>query len=372
MPDQLNLAIPRALLPGDGRFGSGPSKVRQGAVRELAAEGHSYLGTSHRQPPVEAVVAGLRNGLRRLFSLPDGYEVVLGIGGATQFWEVGAFSLIDRRSQHLVCGEFSAKFAAVARGAPHLEDPIVVSAEPGSAPTPDPSADVDVFALIHNETSTGVMLPIARPRRDESLVVVDGTSAAGGLPIDPVAFDAYYFSPQKAFGSDGGLWAALCSPAAVERAARIAATRWIPPMSDLSRAIANARNNQTYNTPALATLYLWLRQLEWIESMGGLAWAIERCAASSGILYSWAERSEFAWPFVPEREHRSATVATIDLRDDVSANQVSAILRANGVVDTESYRKLGRNQMRIATFPNIDPDDVERLTASIDYVVARL
>lgn len=370
MPNQPRLIIPPSLLPDDGRFGSGPSKVRQDAVAELAATGPRYLGTSHRRTPVTAVVGALREGLHRLFALPDAYEVVLGVGGATQFWEVAAFSLIDRRSQHLVCGEFSAKFAAVARGAPHLDDPSIEEAEPGSAPSADPAADVDTFALIHNETSTGVSIPVKRPRRDASLVLVDGTSGAGGLPVDPAEFDAYYFSPQKAFGSDAGLWAALVSPATVERAEQIAASsRWIPPMSSLVAALQNSRRNQTVNTPALATLYLWLRQLEWVESMGGLAWAIERCATSSGALYAWAEHSDYARPFVSDPEHRSATVVTIDLDEAVSASDVAAILRENGIVDTESYRKLGRNQLRVATFPNVDPADVERLAACIDYVV---
>lgn len=370
MPNLPRLVIPAALLPGDGRFGSGPSKVRQDAVAELAATGPRYLGTSHRQPPVKAVVAGIREGLHRMFSLPNDYDVVLGVGGATLFWEVAAFSLIERRSQHLVCGEFSAKFAAVAGGAPHLDEPAVEVAQPGSAPSADPAADVDAFALIHNETSTGVMVPVQRPRRDTSLVLVDGTSAAGGLPVDPREFDAYYFSPQKAFGSDAGLWAALCSPAAIERAERIAASpRWIPPMSNLAAALENSRRNQTLNTPGLATLYLWLRQLEWVESMGGLTWAIDRCAMSSGVLYAWADRTDYAQPFVSDPAHRSATVVTIDLSDAIPAADLAGVLRENGLVDTESYRKLGRNQLRIATFPNVDPSDVERLTACIDYVV---
>jgi phosphoserine aminotransferase len=371
MSDLPPIEIPADLRPADGRFGSGPSKVRVEAVLELAATGTGYLGTSHRRDGVRSVVARIRSGLRDLFALPDGYEVVLGVGGATAFWDAAAFALVERRSEHLVFGEFSSKFAAVTAGAPHLEDPVVVESEPGTHPEPVADPSVDAYALTQNETSTGVAMAVTRP--GEGLVLVDATSGAGAMAVDPGDFDAYYFSPQKAFAADGGLWAALLSPAAVERIERIAASgRWIPPFLDLATALANSRKDQTYNTPALATLFLFARQVEWTLERGGLTWAVERCAASSGFLYRWAEGSTFAAPFVARPEDRSPTVVTVDLADAVPAAVVSGILRRNGIVDTESYRKLGRNQLRIATFPAVDPADVERLAAAIDFVAERI
>ena len=373
MPDVPPITLPSDLLPFDGRFGSGPSKVREEAVAALARDSVTYLGTSHRRARVRDVVAEIRAGLTRLYALPAGYEVLLGVGGVTLFWEAAASSLIDRRSEHLVFGEFSAKFTSVVAAAPHLEEPVVVESPPGSAPAPDANADVDTFALTHCETSTGVMTPVARPRRDGSLVIVDGTSAAGATVVDPVAFAAYYFSPQKAFGSEGGLWIALCSPDAVTRIETISSTdRWIPPMSSLRTALDNSRKNQTYNTPALATLFLLADQISWLERQGGLAWAAARAERSSDIVYHWADVSPIASPFVTDPRHRSTTVVTVDLNDTVPAEVVAGVLRRNGIVDTEGYRKLGRNQLRIATFPNVDPNDVETLLAAIDHIAERI
>ena len=367
------VVLPAELRPGDGRFGSGPSKVRQEAVAALAAAAPTFLGTSHRQAPVRAVVGRIRAGLAELFDLPDGYEVALGNGGSTLFWDLAAFSLIERRSQHLVFGEFSAKFAAAASAAPHLEEPEVIAAPFGSHPDPRPDPAVDLYALTHNETSTGVMMPVHRPPGADGLVCVDATSGAGGLPVDPRAFDVYYFAPQKSFAADGGLWLACLSPAAVERAQRIAASgRPIPAMLSLPVAIEQSRADQTLNTPALATLFLLAEQVDWLQAHGGLAWAVKRCEESAGILYGWAARSEYAAPFVPDPAMRSHTVATIDLDPSVDAGAVTRALRANGIVDTESYRKLGRNQLRIATFPAIEPADVERLTQAVDWLVERL
>ncbi|MDX1690427.1 MAG: phosphoserine transaminase [Acidimicrobiia bacterium] len=363
-----DLLLPDELRPADGRFGSGPSKVRPESVAALAATGSSLMGTSHRRPRVREVVGRIRSGLAELFALPDGYEVLLGNGGATAFWDAAAFRLVDHRSEHLTFGEFSSKFAAVTAGASFLAEPLVVDAEPGSRPEAVPDPSVDAYALTQNETSTGVMAPVERPS-GHGLVLVDATSAAGAMPVDPTAFDAYYFSPQKAFGGDGGLWVALCSPDAVARIE--ASTRWAPPSIDLAIALANSRKDQTYNTPALATLFLLADQVEWMLARGGLGWAIERCRTSASVVYGWAERSEVASPFVTEPGDRSTTVATIDL-DDVDASTVSAILRASGIVDTESYRKLGRNQLRLAMFPNVEPGDLERLTAAIDWIVDRL
>jgi len=367
--DAHKIVIPADLLPDDGRFGSGPSKVPTAAMDALVETGTSLLGTSHRQPVVKNLVGALRNGLADLFSLPDGYEVLLGNGGATAFWDAQVFGLIENKSQHLVCGEFSSKFAEAARMAPHLEDPEVISAEPGSAPTAQASGGVDVYALIHNETSTGVSLPVKRVA-PEGLVTVDGTSAAGGLMVDPAEFDVYYFAPQKGFASDGGLWLALCSPAALERIEHLAASgRYIPPSLDLKVALDNSRKDQTYNTPALATIFLMLQQVEWMNSNGGLEFACGRSARSAEILYGWAEASEVAWPFVKDAVSRSKVVGTIDLADHIDATQVSKALRANGIVDTEPYRKLGRNQLRIAMYPAIEPDDVGQLTRCIDHVL---
>lgn len=371
MSDQ-HPTIPAELLPRDGRFGCGPSLVQTAWLERLAATGSSYMGTSHRRPGVRTVVGRIREGLGELFGLPDGYEVVLGNGGATCFWDMAVFGLIERRSQHLSFGEFSSKFAASVSSAPHLEAPMVIEAEPGTHPDPRPDPSIDVYALTHNETSTGVTMPIERVD-DTGLVVVDATSAAGGVRVDPAAFDAYYFSPQKAFASDGGLFVALCSPAALERIERIAASgRWIPPFLSLAIAVDNSRKQQTYNTPSLATVFLLDQAVTWIVENGGLEFSAARCDANAAVLYSWAERSEFAMPFVTDPARRSPVTGTVDFVEDVSADRVAEILRANGVVDTESYRKLGRNQLRIGLWPSIDTSDLETLTASIDYVVAHL
>ena len=373
MPDASSLTIPPELLPRDGRFGSGPSKVRQDQVDALAADAPRYLGTSHRQAPVRAVVQELREGLGQLFGLPDGYEVLLGNGGTTTFWDAATFSLIERRSEHLSFGEFSSKFAAATRAAPHLEAPLVIESEPGTHPEVLPDDDVDTYALTHNETSTGVMAPIARPSAASGLVIVDATSGAGGLPVDARAFDAYYFAPQKSFAADAGLWLALCSPAAIERIGRIAAAgRWIPPTLDLSIALENSRLQQTYNTPALATLHLLRSQVRWMLEHGGLAFTTSRCDRSAETLYGWAEASSFASPYVEKPAMRSHVVATIDFDERIDALEVAGVLRRNGVVDTEPYRKLGRNQLRIAMFPAIDPEDVAALCTCIDWVVGAL
>lgn len=371
MTERDPIVLPDHLLPSDGRFGSGPALVRGAAVDRLAAVADHYLGTSHRRQGVRSVVADIQTGLQGLFGLPDGYEVVLGVGGATMFWEVAATSLISRRSQHLSIGEFSSKFAAVVGGSDHLEAPVVIAAPPGSAAEPVADASVDSYALIHNETSTGVMPPLLRPEGATGLVLVDGTSAAGAVVVDPESFDAYYFSPQKAFGSEGGLWVALCSPAALERAEELAGVRSIPPMSSLQIAVDNARLNQTYNTPALATLFLLADQIGWLNAQGGLEWAETRVRTSSSIAYEWAESSPYTAPFVVDQMLRSPTVVTIDIDESVSTEDIAATLRANGIVDVLGYRKIAQNQLRIATFPNIEPTDVERLVAAVDYVVER-
>ena len=370
--DPGQLKLPRELRPGDGRFGSGPSKVRQAAIDELARIAPTYLGTSHRQATVKSVVGRLREGLAQLFRLPEGYEVLLGNGGTTAFWDAAAFGLIERRSQHLAFGEFSSKFATVTQKAPHLEDPEVIESEPGTHPDAKAQDGIDVYALTHNETSTGVMAPVTRPEGADGLVIVDATSAAGGLPVDPTQFDTYYFAPQKCFGSDAGLWLALCSPAAIERIEGIAARRWIPASLDLAIALENSRLDQTYNTPALATLFMVTSQTEWFNEQGGLDWVVGRCEQSSEILYGWADASDFASPFVSDPGDRSRTVATIDFDDSIDATTLSTALRNNGIVDTESYRKLGRNQLRIAMFPAIEPDDLATLTRAIDWLVAKL
>ena len=371
--DPAEIQIPAALLPGDGRFGCGPSKVRPAQVTALAAAGADYLGTSHRQARVRFEVGALRNGLAELFALPDGYEVLLGNGGTTAFWDAASFGLVDQRSQHLRFGEFSSKFAEVCAGAPHLQEPQFVFAEPGSYPAPVPDGDVDAYCLTHNETSTGVAMPIERVPGSDGLVLVDATSAAGGMRVDLAECDVYYFAPQKCLASDGGLWLACVSPAAVERIERIAASgRWCPAFLDLRIALEQSRLDQTYNTPALATILLAREQVEWINGNGGLAWAAARCEESSGVLYDWATAHEHAAPFVADPAARSSVVATIDLDDRFDAVVVSQVLRANGIVDTESYRKLGRNQLRIACFPAIEPDDVRQLTKCIDHVLAQL
>jgi phosphoserine aminotransferase len=364
--------IPHDLLPGDGRFGCGPSKVRPEALAALAAAEH-LMGTSHRQAPVRGLVHEIREGLARLFSLPDGYEVLLGNGGSTGFWDVAACSLVRRRALHLVYGEFTQKFAAATGGAPFLEEPIVVRAEPGDAPEPVADPDADVLAWAHNETSTGVMVDVRRPDdAGDSLVLIDATSGAGALPVDVAQADVYYFAPQKVFGSDGGLWLALASPAAIERIAEIDAAddRWIPASLSLATAVENSRQDQTYNTPAIATLLLLADQVEWLLAGGGLEFATARSRASSEHLYGWAEKSEFATPFVTDPAKRSLVVGTIDFAEDVDAAAIARTLRANGVVDVEPYRKLGRNQLRVGMFPAVEPADVEALTACIDWVVA--
>jgi phosphoserine aminotransferase len=370
-----DIVLPADLKPRDGRFGSGPSKVRAEALDALRATGTSYLGTSHRQKPVKDVVRRVRDGLRDMFSLPDGYEVVLGNGGTTAFWDIATLNLVRSRSQHLVFGEFSSKFAAATKAAPFLGAPTVIDAAPGTHPLPHAEGGVDAYAFTHNETSTGVAMPIRRVAGadPDALVLVDATSGAGGLPVDVRETDAYYFAPQKSFASDGGLWVALLSPAAIERTASIAATdRWIPAFSDLQIAIDNSRLDQTYNTPALVTLFLLAEQIDWFNSQGGLSWSTDRTSDSSTRLYTWAEKSDYATPFVTDPDMRSAVVATIDFDPSVDASAVAKVLRANGIVDTEPYRKLGRNQLRIAMFPAVDPSDVEALTACIDHIVSAL
>ena len=373
------ITIPSALLPRDGRFGAGPSKVRAEQLSALLADGTTYMGTSHRQATVRNKVGEVRDGLRALFNLPDGYEVLLGNGGTTCFWDAATFHLVNEQSQHLSFGEFSSKFAAAAAAAPHLGAPEVITSEVGTHPLPVAREDVDLYALTHNETSTGVMMPILRPEGAPlpadggGLVAVDATSGAGGLRVDPAEFDAYYFAPQKCFGSDGGLWVALLSPAAVERIGAIAATgRWVPASMDLTIALDNSRLDQTYNTPALATLFLFDDQVRWFNDNGGMEFSAGRSDRSAEILYTWADNSDFATPFVTRAEDRSHVIGTIDFDDSVDAAQVAKVLRANGIVDTEPYRKLGRNQLRIAMFPAIDPEDIAALCACINHVVGAL
>ena len=369
-----DIKIPENIKPRDGRFGCGPSKSRPEALAALAASGSSILGTSHRQKPVKNVVHRVREGLGSLFSLPDGYEVVLGNGGSTAFWDIATFGLIENKSQHLVFGEFSSKFAAAAKEAPFLGDPTVIKSEPGSHPLAVAEVGVDVYALTHNETSTGVSMPIKRPGgTDGALVLVDATSAAGGLEVDAKEFDTYYFAPQKSFASDGGLWLALMSPAAIARAEKIKASgRWVPAFFDLGIAIENSRLDQTYNTPALMTLMLLADQIEWMNTNGGLKFAAGRSADSSSRLYSWAEKTSYTTPFVTDPAMRSKVVGTINFDEAIDAKLVAATLRANGIVDTDSYRKLGKNQLRVGMFPAVDPSDIDALTASIEFVVAAL
>ena len=370
----MSIIIPSELKPVDGRFGCGPSKIRPEALAALSASGNSILGTSHRQKPVKNVVKRVREGLTSLFNLPEGYEVVLGNGGSTAFWDIATFGLIEERSQHLVFGEFSSKFAAAAKEAPFLGEPTVVKSEPGSHPVAVAEAGIDVYALTHNETSTGVAMPILRPAgTDGALVLVDATSAAGGLMVDAKEFDTYYFAPQKSFASDGGLWIAIMSPAAVARAEKIKASgRWVPAFFDLGIAIENSRLDQTYNTPALVTLMLLAEQIEWMNANGGLSFAAGRSTKSSDILYSWAEKTSYTTPFVTDAAMRSKVVGTINFDDAIDATKIAAALRENGIVDTEPYRKLGKNQLRIGMFPAVDPSDVEALTKCIDHVVAAL
>lgn len=366
--------IPDDLKPADGRFGCGPSKVRPEQLQSLVDTGASVFGTSHRQKPVKDVVARVRSGLRELFSLPDGYEVVLGNGGTTAFWDAAAFGLIREKSLHLSNGEFSSKFASVAKGNPFIGDPIVVKSEPGDAPEPTSDPSADLIGWAHNETSTGVAIPVSRPAGSEhALVAIDATSGAGGLPVNIADTDVYYFAPQKCFASDGGLWIALMSPKALERVEEIKNSgRWTPEFLSLPIAIDNSTKDQTYNTPALATMLLFANQIEWMNGNGGLDWAVKRTADSSSRLYSWAETSEYATPFVGNPALRSQVVGTIDFADSVDAAQVAKVLRANGIVDTEPYRKLGRNQLRVGMFPAIDPEDVSQLTRCVDWVVEKL
>src|SRR3954468_9439799 len=374
-PTPDDIAIPADLLPRDGRVGSGPSKISPEAVEALAKSASEYLGTSHRQAAVRFTVSALRNGLAELLNVPDGYEILLGNGGTTTFWDASVFGLIERRSQHLSFGEFSSKFAAAVNAAPFLDEPSVISSDPGTHPSAVADADVDAYALTHNETSTGVMMELSRPAGalDGQLVLVDATSAAGGLRVDLNEVDVYYFAPQKNLGSDGGLWLAAASPAAIERIERLAASdRWIPPSLDLKIALDNNRLDQTYNTPALATIFLAAQQVDWINGNGGLEWAASRCDRSAEIIYGWAERASFATPFVTDLVERSHVVATIDFDESIDATALSTVLRRNGIVDTDSYRKLGRNQLRLALFPAIEPDDITALTKCIDFAVQQL
>jgi phosphoserine aminotransferase len=374
-PQSPAVQIPADLKPADGRFGAGPSKIQTGHLDALAATGAGLMGTSHRQAPVKNTVGRVREGLAALFDLPDGYEVVLGNGGATAFWDIATFGLIEKKSQHLSFGEFSSKFAKAVELAPWLDAPSVIKSEPGSRPDAVAEAGVDVYAWAHNETSTAVMAPVVRPEGvDEgALVLVDATSGAGGLPVDLRQVDTYYFAPQKCFASDGGLWIALMSPAALERAGRIAATdRHIPAFFDLPTAIDNSAKNQTYNTPSVATLFLMAEQVDWMNSVGGLKGMVERTTESSNALYGWAERTSYTTPYVADPGHRSLVIGTIDFDDAIDAAEIAKVLRANGIVDTEPYRKLGRNQLRIAMYPAVDPADVQALTTSIDWVVENL
>ena len=373
MSDQLP-TIPADLKPTDGRFGCGPSKVRPEQIAAISDAATTVMGTSHRQAPVKDVVGRVREGLSSLFSLPEGYEVVLGNGGTTAFWDAAAFGLVREKSLHLTYGEFSSKFAKVTGGAPFLADPVVISSEPGTAPEPVSDPSVDLIGWAHNETSTGVMLPVTRPAGSENaLVAIDATSGAGGLPVDIADTDVYYFAPQKCFASDGGIWVAIMSPAALARVDEIKASgRWCPDFLSLPTAVDNSAKNQTYNTPAVATLLMFANQVEWMNEQGGLDWCVARTADSSSRLYEWAEASEYATPFVGEPAHRSQVVGTIDFDEKIDAAAVAKTLRANGIIDTEPYRKLGRNQLRIGMFPAIEPEDITLLTRSIDYVVGEL
>ena len=374
MADISGLRIPADLSPADGRFGCGPSKVRPEQLAALSTSAAALFGTSHRQPPVKNLVGRVRTGLRELFRAPEGYEVILGNGGATAFWDAAAFGLIDQRSLHLTFGEFSAKFASAVAANPFVGEPIIIKADAGSAPEPQSDPSVDAIAWAHNETSTGVAVGVRRPEgAGDALILIDATSGAGGLPVDIADCDAYYFAPQKNFAGDGGLWLAILSPAALARVEAIAQSgRWVPDFLSLPIAVDNSLKNQTYNTPAIATLILMAEQVDWMLANGGLDWAVKRTADSSSRLYSWAEASPFATPFVTDPGLRSQVVGTIDFTDDVDAAAVATVLRTNGIVDTEPYRKLGRNQLRVAMFPAIDPDDVSALTRCVDWVVERL
>ena len=373
--DAASIKIPADLLPVDGRFGAGPSKISTSALEALAATGDKLMGTSHRQAPVKNTVGRVRDGLAELFNLPEGYEVVLGNGGATAFWDIAAFGLVRNKSQHLAFGEFSSKFGSSVKKAPWLAEPTIISSDPGSRPEAVAEEGVDVYGWAHNETSTAVMAPVVRPAGidDDALVLIDATSGAGGLPVDLNEVDAYYFAPQKCFASDGGIWFSIMSPKALARAEEIAATdRYIPPFFSLPTAIDNSKKNQTYNTPSVATLFLMAEQLDWMNANGGLDGMVARTTASSDVLYGWAEKTAYTTPYVANPEHRSLVIGTIDFDDNIDAAVVAKVLRANGIVDTEPYRKLGRNQLRIAMYPAIDASDVEKLTHAIDHVVAQL
>jgi phosphoserine aminotransferase len=374
MADISQLAIPADIKPSDGRFGCGPSKVRPEQLAALSTTAAGLFGTSHRQAPVKNLVGRVRDGLRELFSVPEGYEVILGNGGATAFWDAAAFGLIDSKSLHLTFGEFSAKFASAVAANPFVGEPIIISADAGSAPEPQSDPSVDAIAWAHNETSTGVALGVRRPEGSgDALILIDATSGAGGLPVNMADCDTYYFAPQKSFASDGGLWLAIMSPAALARVESIAQSgRWVPDFLSLPIAVDNSLKNQTYNTPAIGTLVLMADQIDWMLGNGGLDWTVKRTADSSSRLYSWAEASSYAMPFVADPALRSQVVGTIDFTDDVDAAAVAKVLRANGIVDTEPYRKLGRNQLRVAMFPAIDPDDVTALTHCVDWVVEHL
>ena len=368
------LEIPQDLRPADGRFGCGPSKIRPEQLSRLAGEHARLMGTSHRQQPVKELVGRARAGIAELFGAPDGYEVALGNGGTTAFWDAAAFGLVRDRALALVYGEFSRKFADVTARAPFLEEPLLLKAEPGDAPVPAALPGADVIGWAHNETSTGVMVPVQRPPdAGDALVLVDATSGAGGLPLDASQADVYYFAPQKCFASDGGLWLALLSPGAIERIDEIATgDRWIPDFLSLSQALENSRKDQTLNTPAVATLVMLADQLDWMLERGGLPWCVARATASSELLYGWADASSYATPFVTDPAKRSLVVGTIDIADDVDATVIASTLRANGIVDVEPYRKLGRNQLRVAMYPAIEPQDVQALTGCIDWVVERV
>ncbi|WP_026925775.1 phosphoserine transaminase [Granulicoccus phenolivorans] len=364
------LVIPPMMLPRDGRFGAGPSKVRAESVDGLVSVSRNVLGTSHRAAPVRDLVARIRTGLGELYALPDGYEIILGNGGASAFWDAAVFNLISRRSAHGCFGEFSTKFASAAQRAPHLADPAIAKVDAGSVVLPPADAEADVYAWAHNETSTGAVAPVYRMGSGDALTVIDGTSAAAGIPVELSELDVYYFSPQKGFGSDGGLWFAVCSPRALARIAELAAgDRWIPDFLNLQLAVENSRKEQTLNTPAVATLVLMEQQLQWLLASGGMAYAVARTTASSAHLYAWAEQHELATPFVADPAYRSPVIGTIDFADSVDAAALAATLRANGIVDVEPYRKLGRNQLRVGMFAAVDPEDVAALTACIDWVL---
>ncbi|MGH3880499.1 MAG: phosphoserine transaminase [Actinophytocola sp.] len=372
--DPSSMILPTDLKPADGRFGAGPSKVRREQLARLVSDGAALMGTSHRQKPVKSLVGRVRSGLKELFALPDGYEVLVGNGGTTAFWDAAAFGLVRERAQHFTYGEFSAKFAKVTQDAPFLGDSIVVKAEPGTAPKIEYAEGADLVGWAHNETSTGVAVPVGRPQGSAAaLVAIDATSGAGGLPVRAEDFDVYYFAPQKSFASDGGLWLALMSPVALERVAEIGASgRWVPEFLSLTTALDNSLKDQTYNTPAVATLFLLAEQIDWMLEHGGLAWTTARTKDSSDRLYEWAEKTEYTSPFVADPAHRSQVVGTVDFAEGTDAAAVAKALRANGIVDVEPYRKLGRNQLRVAMFPAIEPDDVTALTRCVDWLVERL